>query len=122
VILADTSIWIEHFRSRSQDLQPYLERGQIVMHPFVLTELALGSLKDRDNTLALLDQLPQLRMSELSEVRHLVENRRLYARGLGLVDACLIASVLITPGTLLWTQDKPLRKVGEALGIHITVP
>jgi len=69
-------------------------------------------------TLALLDLLPQVRMAQLSEVRHTIEARRLYSLGIGLTDAHLIASVFLNSPTLLWTRDKRLRKVAEALGIH----
>jgi predicted nucleic acid-binding protein len=122
VILADTSIWVDHFRKGNKQLRTYLEQGQIAMHPFVIAELALGSLGERTKTLALLDLLPQIEVAQTSEVRHLIETRRLYTLGIGLVDAHLIASVFITPGTLIWTTDKPLRKVAETLGIHASPP
>lgn len=93
-------------------------QGQIVIHPFITAELALGSLKQRARTLSLLDNLPQLRVARLSEVRTMIEARRLYSLGIGLIDAHLIASVFIEPSTLLWTKDKQLRKVAEELGIH----
>ena len=118
MILADTSVWIDHFRTGNDVLRRHLEQGQIVMHPFVVAELALGSLKDRTQTLALLDQLPQLRAAHLDEVRVLIEARRLYSRGLGLIDAHLIASVFLNPSTLLWTEDKQLGKVAETLDIR----
>ncbi len=121
MILADTSVWIEHFRSGNQELQKRLSQGQIVIHPFVVAELALGSLKERSRTLALLDLLPQVRVAQLSEIRTLIEARHLhlYGLGIGLTDAHLIASVLINPPTRLWTKDKQLRKAAEALGIQV---
>lgn len=90
------------------------------MHPFVIAELALGSLRDRSRTLALLDLLPQVRVAQMSEVRNMIETRSLCRAGIGLIDAQLIASIFINPATVLWTRDKPLRKVAEALGIHAT--
>ena len=120
MILADTSIWVDHFRHGNKELRTYLEQGQIVMHPFVVAELALGSLGERTKTLALLDLLPQIEVAQISEVRHLIETRRLYTLGIGLVDAHLIASVFINPATIIWTTDKPLRKVAQALGISFT--
>lgn len=98
-----------------------LSQGQIVIHPFIIAELALGSLKARTKTFALLDLLPQVRVAQLNEIRTLIEARRLYGRGIGLTDAHLIASVLINPLTLLWTRDKQLRKVAEGLGIHASL-
>lgn len=121
MILADTSIWIEHFRSGNKEMSDQLNQGQIVIHPFVIAELALGSLRERIKTLALLDLLPQVRVAQLSEVRLTIEARRLYSLGIGLTDAHLIASVFIDAPTLLWTRDRRLRKVAEALGIHASL-
>ena len=94
-----------------------LSRGQIVIHPFI-AELALGSLQQRTKTLALLDLLPRIRVAQLSELRVMIEARRLYSLGISLMDAHLIASVFIDSHTLLWTRDLRLRKVAETLGIH----
>ncbi len=99
-------------------MRKHLNDGNIVIHPFVVAELALGSLRQRAKTLALLDLLPQVRVAQLGEVRLTIESRRLYNQGIGLIDASLIASVSINPSTLLWTRDKQLRKVAEVLGIH----
>jgi len=121
LILADTSVWVDHFRSGNQELQKALSQGQIVIHPFIVAELALGSLKDRAKTLALLDLLPQVRVAQLSELRLMIESRRLYSLGIGLTDAHLIASVFIDSPTLLWTRDKRLRQVAENLGIHASL-
>ena len=95
-----------------------LGRGEIAIHPFVIAELALGSLRERSSTLALLDFLPQVQVAQLSEVRVAIENYRLYSAGIGLTDAHLIASVFIDPAARLWTRDKKLRRVAEGLGIH----
>ena len=118
MILADTSVWIDHFRYDIKEMREHLHQGQIVIHPLVTAELALGSLRDRSRTLAWLDLLPQAPTAQIGEVRSLIEARRLYAIGIGVTDAHLIASVLINPGTRLWTRDKPFRKVAQGLGIH----
>jgi predicted nucleic acid-binding protein len=118
LILADTSIWIDHLRSENKEMRKHLIQGNIVIHPFIIAELALGSLQGRTKTLALLDLLPQVRVAQLNEVRLTIESRRLYSLGIGLTDAHLIASVFINSSTLLWTKDKRLRKAAEALGIH----
>jgi len=127
LILADTSIWIDHLRSGNKELREQLSQGNIAIHPFIVAELALGSLRERTRTLALLDLLPQVRVAQLSEVRLMIETRRLYGLGIGLIDAHLIASVFINSPTihsptLLWTRDKPLRKAAEGLGIHARLP
>jgi predicted nucleic acid-binding protein len=121
LILADTSIWIDHFRLGNKELRERLNKGQIVIHPSIIAELALGSLQERISTLALLDLLPQVRVAQLSEVRRMIEARRLYSLGIALIDAHLIASVFINSSTLLWTRDKRLRKAAESLGIHASL-
>jgi predicted nucleic acid-binding protein len=121
LILADTSVWIEHLRAGTDDLRRHLQHGNIVMHPFIVAELALGSLRQRSKTLALLDFLPQVRVAQLSEVRRMVDARRLYSLGIGLTDAHLIASVFLNPPTQLWTHDRQLRKVAVSLGIHASL-
>ena len=122
MILADTSIWIDHFRSGNKEVMKLLDHGQIVIHPFIVAELALGSLRDRSKTLALLDLLPRVRVAQLSEVRQMIEARSLYSRGIGLTDAHLIAAIFLNPSTLLWTKDIQLRNVCEALRIHANLP
>ena len=122
MILADTSVWVDHLRFGDKDMRELLNRGQIVIHPFVVAELALGSIKDRAKTLALLDLLPQARIAQLNELRLTIEARRLYRVGIGFTDAHLIASVLIDSPTLLWARGKKLRKVAENLGIHASLP
>ncbi len=118
MILADTSVWIDHLRSNNKELHRHLEEGQIVIHPFIIAELALGSFKGRTKTLALLDRLPHVRVARLSELRQMIEVRGLYSLGIGLTDAHPIASVLIDAPTFLWTKDKRLRQVAENMGIH----
>ncbi len=103
-------------------MRKQLNQGHIVIHPFIIAELALGSLKERTKTLALLDRLPQVRVAQLSEVRLMIEARRLYNLGIGLTDAHLIASVFINPSARLWTRDKRLREAAQALDIHASLP
>lgn len=92
------------------------------MHPCIVAELALGSLRDRTKTLAELDAFLETRVARLDDVRQLIEARKLYAKGIGLTDAHLVASCLITPGTKLWTRDSALREVAQTLGIHTGLP
>ena len=108
-------------------MRRHLDQGQIVIPPFIIAELALGlpdkrALKNRSKTLALLDRLPQAPVARLSEPRLMIEARRLYNLGIGLIDAHLIASVLIAAPTLLWTRDMRLRQVAENLGVHASLP
>jgi predicted nucleic acid-binding protein len=122
VILADTTIWIDHLRRNNAQMQALLDSGQVLMHPFIAGELALGSLRNRTGTLATLDALLEVRIAQLSEVRQMIETRQLYAKGIGLIDAHLIASCLITPGTKLWTRDNALQGVTQAVGIDAGLP
>lgn len=122
MILADTSIWIDHFRANDPELARQLRLGQIVVHPFIIAELALGSLPQREHTLRSLDLLPSVRVARLDEVRQMIESRKLFSLGIGLTDAHLIAAVFITPSALLWTRDKRLRSVAESLDIHVDLP
>jgi predicted nucleic acid-binding protein len=118
LILADTSVWIDHFRSGSNELQKALSDGQIVIHPWIVAELALGSLQNRATILRMLDNLPHVRVAQNSELRLMIETRRLYSVGIGFIDAHLVASVFLNPPTLLWTKDRRLRQVAEGLGVH----
>jgi predicted nucleic acid-binding protein len=117
VILADTSVWVDHFRKRDTELYQQLQRGNISIHPFVVTELVLGNLPARQETIAALDLLPMVKIAQPSEVRRMIEAKSLFQRGIGFVDAHLLASTLITSQTVLWTRDKTLRNIAEALGL-----
>jgi len=122
VILADANIWIDFFRSGKPGMRELLNRSQVLMHPHLTAELALGSLRDRAATLATLDNLPQARVVSLHDVRRMIEARALYSKGIGLTDAHLIASCLTASGTLLWTSDLRLGNVADALGIRAHLP
>jgi hypothetical protein len=122
MILADTSIWVEHLRSRNPEMESLLGRGQIAMHPFIVAEIALGSLHNRRKRLEEMEALLEVRVAQLDEVRHMIEAHSLYSKGIGLTDAHLIASCLMTPGTQLWTRDGALQKVAATLGILVSLP
>lgn len=122
MILADTSVWIDHFRSGNKKLRKILNDGQLVIHPWIVAELALGSLRNRSTTLGMLDHLPRVRVAQISELRLVIEARRLYGIGIGFTDAHLIAAVFLNPPALLWTKDRRLRQVAENLGIHARLP
>lgn len=117
MILVDTSIWIDHLHHLEPSLVDALNGTTVVQHPMVIGELALGSLCDRGAFLELLADLPKIQVATHGEVMHLVEARHLHGQGLGFVDAHLLASVLLRPGTRLWTRDKRLLKSAEGLGI-----
>ena len=121
MILADTSTWVDYLRSHNPEMEERLSRGQIAMHPFIVAEIALGSLHNRQKRLDELESLLEVRVAQLNEVRHMIEAHTLYSKGIGLTDAHLIASCLMTPGTQLWTRDGNMEKVAEALGILVNL-
>lgn len=117
MVLADTSVWVDHLRAGDAGLTRLLEEGAVLRHPLVVAEVALGSLRSRREVLGLLDDLPHAPVAEIEEVRALIEARRLFGRGIGYVDAALVASCLLAPGTTLWTRDKRLGAVAHEAGI-----
>ena len=117
MILADASVWIDHLRGGDEMLAHLLETGQVLAHPFVIGELALGNLRPRKSILRDLDDLPQARVAEDTEVIHFIEQNRLYGLGIGYVDAHLLAAVRLTPGTSLLTRDKRLLTAAAQLGL-----
>jgi hypothetical protein len=120
MILADTSVWIEMFRKCrfKAELENLIVNDQLCTHPFVVAELACGSLPDRKRTLSYLDQLTMLQIIRMADVRLMIEARSLWAKGIGLTDTQLVASCLATPGTHIWTLDGPLGRITESLGIR----
>lgn len=118
MVLADTSVWVDHFRSGDEELKKMLIGRSILMHPYVVGELALGSLSQCMKTLSYLELLPAAKVARMEEVRQMIEARALQGKGIGLVDAHLLAAVFITPSTRLWTRDRRLRAVAEDLKIH----
>ena len=116
-VLVDTNIWIDHLRKTEPVLVDLLERDQVCVHQSVITELALGNLKNRSNFLKALERLMIVRNVDDQGVRHLVEERRLWGRGLSAVDAGLLASVVVSPGVSLWTRDKRLRQAARDVGV-----
>ncbi|WP_421760378.1 type II toxin-antitoxin system VapC family toxin [Devosia sp.] len=117
MILADTSVWADHLRLSDTRLAELLADGQIIMHAFVLGEIALGFLRQRASILALMQELPAMHMSEPEEVLSLIEGQRLIGAGIGYVDAHLLASSIATPNCQLWTRDKRLLNVASRLGV-----
>lgn len=116
MVLADTSIWIEHLRRREPTLADRLSEGLVLMHPFVSGELACGNLKDRAAILSDLHALPPARLASNAEVLQLIEDRRLWGRGLGWIDAHLLASALLS-NCRFWTLDIRLTKAAADLGL-----
>ena len=118
MVLVDSSVWIEYLRNGDSTLERLLGSLQVQIHPFVLGELALGSLRERATILDALANLPRVLQAQDAEVLQFIENKKLYGAGVGYVDAHLLASVALNPGTLLWTRDKKLDGVAKKQGLR----
>jgi len=114
--LVDTSVWVGHFRRGDAKLAELLDRGAVVMHPFVVGEIACGSLTDRSSILELLQDLPTAVVAESEEVLGFIERHGLHGKGIGYVDVHLLASVALTQDARLWTRDKRLAVAADDLG------
>ena len=118
MILADTSVWIDYFREGLSELAELLRRSVVVMHPFVVGELACGNFSNRDATLELLQQLRSVTVAEHDEVLSFIRARKLHGRGIGYVDAHLLAAAAIER-CQLWTKDKRLHAMAATLGVAV---
>jgi predicted nucleic acid-binding protein len=117
-VLVDSSVWVDHFRHGNATLVDLLARDAVLMHPFVLAELACGTPPaPRARTLADLARLRPARQASHAEVMAFIESDTLYGHGCGLVDVSLLAATRITPGARLWTLDKPLAALSARLGV-----
>jgi predicted nucleic acid-binding protein len=121
VILVDTSIWVDHLRVADERLIILLNAGEVLGHPFVLGELALGNLRQRNVVLSDLLRLPQADVASNDEVLHLIDREKLLGRGIGYVDAHLLAATRLTTDTRLWTRDRTLNAVAAELGLAAAV-
>ncbi len=117
MILVDTSVWIDHLRTGDPGLTVLLNEAQVLAHPWVIGELALGQLSGRSEILGLLSNLPQATVGTVAEVMSLVESQHLFGLGIGYVDAHLLAATLLTTDAGLWTRDKRLAGAAADLGI-----
>lgn len=115
MILVDTSVWIDHLCVGDAELVTLLNNSRVLMHPFVLGELACGNLRNRTEVLALLKDLPRLAIATDDEVLFFIERHTLMGRGIGYVDAHLLAAVILSGVARLWTRDKRLQAVALSL-------
>jgi hypothetical protein len=121
VTLVDTSVWIDHLRRADEVLIDLLNRRQVMVHPFIIGELAVGNLWPREAVLEELQKLRRVVVADDNEVLHLVEHERLFGIGLGYIDVHLLASTRLTPETFLWTRDQDLLAAAERLSLDARV-
>ncbi len=117
MILVDTSVWIDHLRAADEQLISLLDGNEVLGHPFVIGEIALGNLRQRVAVLRDLNDLPQAVSADDIEVLEFIDREALFGRGIGFVDAHLLAAVRLTPGSRLWTRDRRLNEIAAALGV-----
>ena len=117
MVLIDSSVWIEHFKSTDIRLLDLLHNHQVLVHEMVIGELMLGAIKQRSLVIALLSDMTSANVARYHELLSFVAHNKLYERGIGWVDCHLLASCKITPETTLWTQDKRLAAVAKSLQI-----
>lgn len=115
MILVDTSVWVDHLRTGDAKLAALLDEGRVLGHPFVIGEIALGNLRQRDQVVRALQELPQAITASDNEVLYLIGAEALFGRGIGYVDAHLVAAVRLTAGASLWTRDARLEGVASDL-------
>ena len=116
MVLVDTSVWVEHFRSGNIGLENLLNEGDVASHLFITGELACGNLSNRAEIISLLRALPMANHADHEEVMHFIENYKLMGKGLGYVDMHLIASSVLS-NVPIWTLDKSLKDVSSKLGL-----
>jgi predicted nucleic acid-binding protein len=122
VILADTSIWIDHFRHGDAELRRIIEDDRLLCHPSVIGELALGSLRDRGSVIAFLAAQRGAVVATHDEVVTMIDRHSIFSMGIGYADAHLLASVLLDRRAALWTRDKQLRAAAEKAGASLHIP
>ena len=115
MILADTSIWVDHLRGYSAALAEQLDQTGVLMHPFVLGELACGNIRNRTEELKLLGNLPRSPVALNDEVLVFIEERELMGSGVGYIDVHLLAAVTLHGTARLWTRDRRLHKLADEM-------
>lgn len=117
MILVDTSVWVDHLRKVDPVLVELLEQQSVLVHPFVIGELACGNIRNRTEVLGLLDRLPAAPRAADEEVLAMIQRNRLMEQGLGLIDVHLLASSALATETSLWTRDKQLSAIANRMGL-----
>lgn len=118
LVLADTSIWVAHFRRANPVLQSLIAMDRVLCHPLVVLELACGTPPaPRERTIGDLRRLRQAIVATTDETLALIEREQFHDSGCGAIDMALLASALLTPDTLLWTLDKKLGALAARMGV-----
>ncbi len=116
MILVDTSVWVSHFRDGEPELEKLLGNAEVMCHPFIVGELACGSIRNRSEILSLLQALPMASQAEHEEVLRFIKKSKLIGKGLGYIDVHLIASAALSAAPI-WTLDKQLDEISAELSL-----
>lgn len=122
MILADTSVWVDHLRAGGEELQSELDAQNVLIHPFVVGEVAMGHLSPRQQIMEAFDDLPAASVATDREVLQFVERHRLFGTGVGYIDVHLLVAVQLTTDALLWTYDRRLAETANRLGVPVRLP
>jgi len=117
LILIETSIWIDHFRASDRQVVSILDDGRLLVHPFVIGEIMLGNMRGREHIADMLGRMPQAIVANADEMLAFISLNRLGGRGIGYVDAHLLASARLTADARLWSRDKRLAAIAGELGV-----
>jgi predicted nucleic acid-binding protein len=117
MILVDTSVWIDHINASEPMLVGLLAEERVLAHPYVIGEIALGGLRNREVVLGALRDLPSAPFAAAEEIFYFIEGEELFNRGIGYVDTALLASARLRTGITIWTRDKRLKKIADELGL-----
>lgn len=117
MILVDTSVWVDHFRSKTNHLSELLESNRVLIHPLIIGELACGNLKNRAQILKLLSRLTFAPSASHDETLYFIEKNKLMGKGVGYIDVQLLASTALETGAKLWTNDKRMKGIAAKLGV-----
>ena len=116
MVLVDTSVWINHLRTSDRHLENLLLNGEVFCHPHIIGEIACGNIKNRQEIISLLQELPQAPLVEFEEFLYFIDQNKLHGKGIGFVDIHLLASAKL--GQIpLWTGDKRLQSASARLNL-----
>ncbi len=120
MVLVDTSVWVSHLRNGNSKLEDLLINEKVICHPFIISELACGNIKNREEILALLHDLPVADVIDHSEILYFIESNGLMGESLGLVDVHLLASTVLSDAQL-WTIDSKLKQASSELKVNYKI-
>jgi len=122
MILVNTSVWVDHLRTNNEALAGLLNIGAVLAHPFIIGELALGQMRQREVVLTSLTALPRAAIATDADVLRFIERHALFGRGIGYIDVHLLVAARLTEAASLWTSDRRLHSIADELSLAATPP